>query len=82
MNSFSTHPARAAVAVLVGLAVIGVLLYVWWPAGVLVGGTAGVIAVAQIGLAMQRAANAAQPTMDVETAIAMLAEGRQDSAAA
>jgi DNA segregation ATPase FtsK/SpoIIIE-like protein len=58
MTSLSfTDPKRAAVLLVVGLAATAALLYLWWPAGIVVGGTAGVLAVAQIGLMMQRAAS-------------------------
>jgi hypothetical protein len=52
-----TDPKRAAVLLVLGLAATAALLYVWWPAGIIVGGTAGVLAVAQIGMMMQRAAS-------------------------
>ena len=58
MTSLSfTDPKRAALLLVLGLAATAALLYLWWPAGIVVGGTAGVLAVAQIGMMMQRAAS-------------------------
>jgi hypothetical protein len=57
MPDLLDDPKRATFLVVAGLLATAALLYLWWPLGTIVGGTAGVLAVAQIGMALQRVAN-------------------------
>jgi DNA segregation ATPase FtsK/SpoIIIE-like protein len=57
MPDLLDDPKRATLMVVAGLFATAALLYLWWPLGTIVGGTAGVLAVAQIGMALQRVAN-------------------------
>jgi DNA segregation ATPase FtsK/SpoIIIE-like protein len=57
MPDLLLDPKRASLLLVAGLFATAALLYVWWPLGTIVGGTAGVLAVARIGMAMQQVAN-------------------------
>jgi DNA segregation ATPase FtsK/SpoIIIE-like protein len=57
MDHLLDEPRRVTALLVAGLLTTAALLYLWWPLGTVVGGTAGVLAVARIGLAMQAAAN-------------------------
>lgn len=56
------RPGGAAMALVVGLAAVTALLYLFWPAGVALGLIGGVVVVAQFGLRMQAQADAVAPT--------------------
>ncbi|MGN6742847.1 MAG: DNA translocase FtsK [Amnibacterium sp.] len=58
MLQLTSDPKRTTALLLGGFAAVAVLLYLWWPAGTLVGLVAGLYAVHRIGTAMQRRADA------------------------
>ncbi len=60
MLQLSSDPKRATALLLAGFVAVVVLLYLWWPAGALVGLIGGGLAVHRIGTGMQRRAEAEQ----------------------
>ena len=60
MLQLSSDPKRATALLLAGFVAVVVLLYLWWPAGTLVGLIGGGLAVHRIGTGMQRRAEAEQ----------------------
>jgi len=60
MLPLTSDPKRSALLLLAGFLAVPALLFLWWPAGTLLGLAAGGIAVLRIGTAMQRSADAQQ----------------------
>lgn len=60
MLQLTSDPKRTSLLILGGFVAVAVLLYLWWPAGTLVGLAAGLLAVHRIGTSMQRRADAQQ----------------------
>jgi DNA segregation ATPase FtsK/SpoIIIE-like protein len=60
MLPLTSDPKRTALLLLGGFLAVVALLFLWWPAGTLLGLAAGGLAVVRIGTAMQRSADAQQ----------------------
>ena len=58
MLPLTSDPKRTALLLLGGFLAVAALLFLWWPAGTLLGLAAGGLAVVRIGTAMQRSADA------------------------
>ncbi|HEY8318466.1 MAG TPA: DNA translocase FtsK [Amnibacterium sp.] len=73
MLQLSSDPKRTTALLLAGFVAVLVLLYLWWPAGTLVGLLGGALAVHRIGTGMQRRAEA-EPWSDLHDLTAWLAD--------
>jgi hypothetical protein len=71
MLPLTSDPKRTAVLLLGGFVAVAALLFLWWPAGTLLGLAAGGVAVVRIGTAMQRTADD-QPWVDLHEVTAWL----------
>jgi len=60
MLQLTSDPKRTSLLLVAGLAAVAALLYLWWPAGTVLGLVGGLAAVHRIGTRMQRAADAQQ----------------------
>ncbi|HEY0375257.1 MAG TPA: hypothetical protein VGC94_10705, partial [Amnibacterium sp.] len=71
MLQLTSDPKRTALLLLAGVVAVAALLFLWWPAGTVLGLVAGGFAVHRIGTAMQRAAES-QPWADLHDVTAWL----------
>ncbi|MCU1472161.1 DNA translocase FtsK [Amnibacterium sp.] len=71
MLQLTSDPKRSALLLLAGFVAVAALLFLWWPAGTVLGLVAGGFAVHRIGTGMQRAAES-QPWADLHDVTAWL----------
>ena len=57
MLPLTSDPKRTTLLLVAGFLAVAALLFLWWPAGTLLGFAAGCLAVLRIGTAMQRSAD-------------------------